>query len=66
MKKAKLSSLRLYASAYNLFTITNYRGWDPEVSSDYVGPEDANVIAGNDFYSAPQPKTIVFGVTIGL
>lgn len=66
MKKAKLSSLRLYASAYNLFTITNYRGWDPEVSSDYVSPESANVIAGNDFYSAPQPKTIVFGVTIGL
>ncbi len=53
-------------SAYNLLTITSYRGWDPEVTSDYVLPEEANVIAGIDFYSAPQPKTIVFGLTIGL
>ena len=66
VKKAKLTNLRLYVSAYNLFTITNYRGWDPEVSSDYVLQEDINVIAGNDFYSAPQPKTVVFGITIGL
>ncbi|MEO6169057.1 MAG: TonB-dependent receptor [Chitinophagales bacterium] len=66
IKKAKLTNLRVYVSAYNMFTVTNYRGWDPEVSSDYVGPDDVNVIAGNDFYSAPQPKTIVFGVTIGL
>lgn len=65
IKKVKLTSLRLYASAYNMLTITNYRGWDPEVSSDYVGSSE-NIIAGNDFYSAPQPKTIVFGLTIGL
>ncbi|MBK9730900.1 MAG: TonB-dependent receptor [Chitinophagaceae bacterium] len=66
IKKAKLTNLRIYLSAYNLLTITNYRGWDPEVTSDYVLPEEANVIAGIDFYSAPQPKTFVFGVTIGL
>ena len=66
LKKIKFSSLRVYMSAYNLLTITSYRGWDPEVTSDYVLPEEANVIAGIDFYSAPQPKTIVFGLTIGL
>lgn len=66
LKKAKVTNLRFYASAYNLLTFTKYRGWDPEVSSDYVLPSEVNVIAGIDFYSAPQPKTIVFGVTIGL
>lgn len=29
----KLSSLRVYLSAQNLFTITQYKGYDPEVNS---------------------------------
>lgn len=61
--KMKMSSMRLYTSAYNLYTFTNYRGWDPEVSSDSFSD---NVFSGIDFYSAPQPKTIVFGVSIAL
>jgi len=61
--KMNMTSLRLYASAYNLYTFTNYRGWDPEVSTDSFTD---NVYYGIDFYSAPQPKTIVFGVSIAL
>lgn len=61
--RAKMSSLRVYASAYNLFTFTNYEGWDPEVSSDTFTD---NIYFGIDFYSAPQPKTIVMGISIGL
>lgn len=30
LEKMKLQNLRLYLQAQNLFTITNYRGWDPE------------------------------------
>ncbi|WP_153796581.1 SusC/RagA family TonB-linked outer membrane protein [Foetidibacter luteolus] len=62
-KKMKLERLRLYARAQNLFTITNYVGWDPEVNSDY---QVSNINQGVDFYSAPQIKSIVFGINIGL
>jgi TonB-linked SusC/RagA family outer membrane protein len=62
-EKMNMSSLRLYTSAYNLFTFTNYTGWDPEVSTDSFTD---NVYYGIDFYSAPQPKTVVFGVSIAL
>ncbi|HRG29426.1 MAG TPA: TonB-dependent receptor [Chitinophagales bacterium] len=62
-EKMNMSSLRLYTSAYNLFTFTNYTGWDPEVSTDSFTD---NVYYGLDFYSAPQPKTVVFGVSIAL
>ena len=31
--KFKVESIRLYATASNLFTITPYNGYDPEVSS---------------------------------
>lgn len=55
-------SLRVYATATNLLTFTNYEGWDPEVTTDFLAN---NVTYGIDFYSAPQPKTIVGGIRIG-
>jgi hypothetical protein len=63
VSKVKLSSARIYLQAQNLLTFTKYRGWDPEVSSDaFVN----NVISGVEFYSAPQPRSITFGINIGL
>ncbi|WP_245738657.1 SusC/RagA family TonB-linked outer membrane protein [Pedobacter rhizosphaerae] len=63
LTKIKLSKLRLYATAQNLATITGYKGWDPEVNADY---QSTNINQGVDFYSAPQPRVISFGVNIGL
>jgi len=63
IKKAKLERLRVYVRAQNLFTITKYKGWDPEVNADY---QATNINLGVDFYSAPQLKTIVFGISVGL
>lgn len=60
--KINLSNLRLYVSGYNLLTITQYEGWDPEVSADSFTD---NIYFGIDFYSAPQPKTVVFGISVG-
>jgi TonB-linked SusC/RagA family outer membrane protein len=60
--KAKLTSARVYVSAQNLLTFTNYEGWDPEVNADTYA---SNINQGIDFYSAPQPKTITFGINIG-
>lgn len=61
--KIKVNRFRVYLKAQNLFTITNYKGWDPEVNSDY---QASNINQGVDFYSAPQAKSIVFGVNLGL
>lgn len=63
LSKASIASARVYVSAQNLLTFTDYDGWDPEVNSDtYAGN---NVNQGIDFYSAPQAKTITFGINIG-
>ena len=63
LSKANLTKLRVYVSGQNLLTFTDYEGWDPEVNSDtYAGN---NVNQGIDFYSAPQAKTITFGINIG-
>jgi hypothetical protein len=55
-------SLRVYATATNLLTFTKYEGWDPEVTADFLA---GNTVYGIDFYSAPQPKTIIGGIRIG-
>ena len=63
VKKAKLERVRLYVSALNLLTFTNnYPLWDPEVNADSF---DTNIAKGNDFYTPPQPKTILFGINVG-
>ena len=77
ISKAGLQSVRIYASAQNVLTFTDYEGWDPEVNSDtysstlasastgLVNRSTSNINQGIDFYSAPQPKTITFGINIG-
>jgi TonB-dependent starch-binding outer membrane protein SusC len=61
--KAKLGSMMIYIQGQNLLTFTKYTGWDPEVSTDFLND---NVTSGCDFYSAPQPRSLVFGINIGL
>lgn len=68
LDKIKLSSLRLYVSALNLYTFTDYKGWDPEVNfgGTDLTQTSTNIIQGRDFYTAPQARTISFGINIGL
>ncbi|WPP53698.1 SusC/RagA family TonB-linked outer membrane protein [Catalinimonas niigatensis] len=62
LERLNLTSLKVYASGQNLLTFTDYTGWDPEVNTDYLA---GNISQGNDFYSAPQARTITFGVNLG-
>jgi len=53
-KKANINRFRVYMSATNLFTFTNYTGYDPEVGS------------GVDYGNYPQSRTITLGVNLDL
>lgn len=56
-------SLTLYASGQNLFTFTDYKGYDPEVSgADVGGGRTSNVDLGIDNGTYPNPKVITLGV----
>jgi len=63
VSKMKLNGLRVYLQGQNLLTFTKFIGWDPEVSTDFAVD---NITSGVDFYSAPQPRTILFGISISL
>ena len=59
VKSLGISGLRLYATATNLWTITDYSGYDPEVTS--VGN---SITAGTDSGAYPSAKTYNFGVSV--
>ena len=61
VKKMKISSLKLFLQAQNLFTWTKYTGFDPEVSTFTV----TNTAQGTDFLTFPQPRIITFGINAG-
>jgi len=55
VKKVKISTARFYISAQNLFTITKYSGFDPEVGTNGI---DNNVY--------PVTRTFTVGVNLGI
>ena len=56
LSRLKISSIRIYTSAQNLATWTNYSGPDPEVSV-----RNSPLTPGFDYSAYPHSRTIVFG-----
>ena len=53
------SKLRAYVSANNLFTLTGYQGFDPD-----IGNFGGVLAAGVDYGFYPQARTLMFGLTL--
>lgn len=65
MEKVGITSARIYFSAHNLFTLTAYKGYDPEnvVLGDMSNRNLGQGYIGN--YNIPLIRSYVLGVTIG-
>jgi hypothetical protein len=61
-----LKNVRVYASAQNLFTITSFKGWDPEVSGHYITGIERSQHLGITYMDVPQVKSIVAGINVKL
>jgi len=60
LSKARMASFRVYATVNNLATITNYSGYDPDVTARRSDP----LTPGVDFAAYPRSRTWVFGVNV--
>jgi TonB-linked SusC/RagA family outer membrane protein len=58
--KIKMKKLRVYASGYNLWLLTNYTGFDPEVSTR----RQTSLTPGVDYSAYPKSKSVVFGLNV--
>ncbi len=54
LQTVKLRSARLYAQGQNIWTYTDYPGWDPELSE-----------VGTEFYRYPTGKSYTLGLDVG-
>ena len=59
-KKIFLSKARFYISADNVFTITKYTGFNPEIGDHFNSPLNAGV----DVAAYPVPRTITIGCNL--
>lgn len=58
-RRIQVSKLRLYASADNLFVLTRYTGYDPEVNMS-----KSPLMPGFDYGAYPKSKVFTFGVEL--
>jgi len=59
LSKLKIAQARIYFSAQNLYTWTNYSGYDPEVSV-----RNSALTTGFDYSAYPRAKTYTFGLNV--
>ncbi|WP_194766862.1 SusC/RagA family TonB-linked outer membrane protein [Tamlana sp. I1] len=60
LSKFKMSRFRIYGTAQNLVTFTNYSGYDPEIGAFNQSP----LLAGIDNGRYPSPRTFSIGVNV--
>ena len=62
LKKIYLENLRIYCNLQNVWTITGYKGYDPEVGAS---TQDANgLVYGLDYGRYPSPFSCTFGLNV--
>lgn len=62
LSKLYLTNLRVYANAQNLWTLTKYKGYDPEIGASTT---DSNgYVFGLDNGRYPSPTTFTFGLNV--
>src|SRR5574344_279350 len=67
LDKAKISNARLYVNMQNLFTISGYSGFDPEVGATqaaYTFSGQDMLLYGVDTGRCPSPTTITLGLDV--
>lgn len=62
IKGATIENLKVYANIQNLFTISKYKGFDPEVGSLYGN----TLMNGIDYGRYPSPRIYTIGLTVTL
>jgi len=60
LKKVHIQNLRVYVTGYNLFTLTNYSGFDPEVSTRRA----TALTPGVDYSAYPKSRQLIFGLNL--
>lgn len=59
------TTVKIYGGGQNLFLITDYSGYDPELSSRRSAQGNADVAPGINVGAYPNPRTFTLGLKVG-
>ena len=62
--KGTINKFRVYVSSQNLFTVTHYKGWDPEVGAVNT-KANRTLTTGIDYGQYPSARSFQFGLQVG-
>ncbi len=60
LQRFRIEKLRLFVNAQNMFTFTNYTGYDPEIGAFNQDPLRQNIDMGR----YPTPRVVTFGIDV--
>jgi hypothetical protein len=66
VSKAGFSGIRLYATLQNMFIITGYKGYSPELNVTTSTGTNLATQEGFDHGTYPQAKSVTFGLNVSL
>ena len=61
LQRISLASVRIYVTAENLFTVTKYKGYNPDIGAQ----NQQNINNGLDNTIYPQSITFLGGISVG-
>lgn len=68
LSRANIKRLKIYASAYNLYTFTKYLGYDPEANTSYYYDSPSgtggSTVSGADYLAYPTARTYSLGLNL--
>jgi len=65
LKKIRLSSMQIYVQGQNLFTLTGYKGLDPDINIRNSGADNQDIHMGIDEGAFPVSKSYNVGLRVG-
>jgi hypothetical protein len=60
VSKVGIQNVKVYATIQNVYTFTNYTGYDPEIGSFNQDARQQNIDMGR----YPSPRTYTFGINV--
>jgi TonB-linked SusC/RagA family outer membrane protein len=60
-----IKNARVFVTGMNLLTFSKYPGGDPEIARDFENAQDRNLSPNVTYLTAPQQKSITFGINVG-
>ncbi len=66
LERIKIERFRLFASVYNAFTLSGYKGLDPEVNTNTNQGGAQYPTIGLDWGAYPRARSFTFGINISL